>query len=107
MTRKVAFSNATLRDLDEIFEYLAEQSQDLARARRLLDSILDHLEKIASFSTMFGRPRDELALGLRGFAYKKYVIYLRYEGKSLLVVNILHARRDAQALFGPEGGPSP
>ena len=105
MTREVAFSNAALRDLDEIFEYLAEESQDFERARRFVGSILDHLEKIASFSTMIGRPRDELAPGLRSSTFKKYVIYLRYEEKSLLVVNILHARRDARSLIDPEDDP--
>jgi len=99
VTRKVAFSNAALRDLDEIFEYLAEQSQDLARARLFVSSILDHLEKLASFSTMIGRPRDELAPGLRSSTFKKY---LRCEEQSLLVVNVLHGRRDAQALIEPE-----
>ena len=102
MTRKVALSNAALRDLDEIFEYLAEQSQNLASARRFVDSNLDHVEKIASLSTIVGRPRDELASGLRSTIFKKYVIYLCYEEQLLLVVNILHARRDARALIQPD-----
>ena len=100
MTRKVAFSTAALRDLDNIFAYLVEQSQDVATARRSVDSILDHVEKIASLSTMMGRPRDELASGLRSTIFRKYVIYVRYEERSLLIVNILHARRDARALIG-------
>jgi plasmid stabilization system protein ParE len=93
VTRKVAFSDAALRDLDDIFEYLAERLQDLAIARRFVDSLLDNVEKIASLSTMMGRPREELASGLRS---------TRYEERSLLVVDILHARRDARALIGPK-----
>ena len=39
MKRKLILSNAALRDLEDVFEYLAEQFADIARAREFVDSL--------------------------------------------------------------------
>jgi toxin ParE1/3/4 len=48
-----------------------------------------------------GRPRPELRPDLRSFAFKGYVILLRYEGDWLEIVNIIEGHRDIDARFYP------
>ena len=47
-----------------------------------------------------GRPRPELRPELRSVAFKGYVIFFRYVGEVLEVVNILGGHRDIDAYFG-------
>ncbi len=107
MTRKPIFSNAALRDLDDIFAYLAEQFQDIGRAREFVDAIVGQIEKIAALPAILGRPRDELSPGLRRFPFRGYLIFMRYEEGRLLVVDILHSRRDMDAAFSQDDDPFP
>ena len=107
MKRKLILSNAALRDLDDVFEYLAERFADNARAREFVDAIVAQIEKIAGLPSIVGRPRDNLLPGLRSFPFRGYLIFMRYEEDSLVVVNILHSRRDTDAAFLPRRRPPP
>ena len=103
MKRKLFLSNAALRDLDDVFEYLAERFADIARAREFVDTIVAQIEKIAGLPSIVGRPRDNLLPRLRSFPFRGYLIFMRYEEDSLVVVNVLHSRRDTDAAFFPDG----
>lgn len=47
-----------------------------------------------------GHERNELRDGLRSSVFKSYVIFYRYLGDELEVVNILEGHRDMDAFFG-------
>ena len=47
-----------------------------------------------------GRPRDELAPGLRSVAFRNYVIFFRYREDRFEVVSILEGHRDIDRLLG-------
>ena len=49
-----------------------------------------------------GRERNELRDGLRSSVFKSYVIFYRYLGDELEVVNILEGHRDMDAFFGDD-----
>ena len=107
MKRVPVFSDAALRDLEEIFEFLGEQLGELQRARAFVNSIVTQIEKIAAFPTVLGRPRENLAPGLRSLPFRGYLIFMRYQEDSLFVVNILHARRDIEAYYLEDDEHSP
>ena len=46
-----------------------------------------------------GRTRKELAPDLRSHPYKAYVIFFRYVGDVLEIVNVIEGHRDFPALF--------
>lgn len=46
-----------------------------------------------------GRPRDELAPGLRSSAFGNYLIFFRYVNDVFYVINILEGHRDVDAFF--------
>ncbi len=84
-------------DILDIWDYIAEDS--LAEADRWLDR-LD--EKLSLWATqpMMGRPRDELAPGLRSFAFGRYVVFIQPLADGIDVVRVLHGSRDIDATFG-------
>jgi toxin ParE1/3/4 len=46
-----------------------------------------------------GRPRDDLAPGLRSFVVSPYVIYFRPAGDTIEVLRVLHGRRDIDTIM--------
>ena len=97
--RSLAYLKACRADLKEIAAYIAEESGSIATSRRFVAALRGQCEKIARLSTKLGRPRDDLRPGIRTFAFKRYVLVLRYEGDRLEIVNIIHGARDIEALF--------
>jgi toxin ParE1/3/4 len=97
VTRELVFSDAALRDLDDIFEYLDAQTGNLSLGREFVDSIVVQAEKMAALTAIIGRPRDDLAKGLRSFPFRGYLIFMRYEKEQLYVVDVLHARPDVES----------
>jgi toxin ParE1/3/4 len=49
------------------------------------------------------RPRPELRPDLRSHHFETYVIFFRYVGDVLEVVNVLEGHRDIEAFFDDEG----
>jgi toxin ParE1/3/4 len=47
-----------------------------------------------------GRPRDELALGLRSFAFGRYVVFVQPLADGIDVVRVLHSARDIDTTIG-------
>ena len=48
---------------------------------------------------MMGRSRDELARGLRSFAFERYVVFFLPMPDGLDIVRVLHASRDINEHF--------
>ena len=83
-------------DINEIWEYIAEDSETQA------DAFVDRLS--AKFSLLaqqpdLGRVRDELLLDLRSFPFERYVIFYRAISMGIEVVRVLHSARDIDAQF--------
>lgn len=84
-------------DILDIWDYIAEDS--LAEADRWLDKLDEKLSLWATQPTM-GRQRDELAPGIRSFAFGRYVVFFQPVPDGIDVVRVLHASRDIDASFG-------
>ena len=83
-------------DILEIWAYISEGSPAEA------DNWIDKLdEKLALWATqpMMGRARDELAEGVRSFAFGRYVVFYQPLSDGIDVVRVLHGRRDIDANF--------
>ena len=50
-----------------------------------------------------GRMRDEILPGLRSVVIRPYVAFYRSEGDTILVLRILHGRRDIERIMGESG----
>lgn len=90
------------RDLDEIWYYVAKQSGSFDIANRLIDTITDRFSLLAGFPYL-GRSREaEFGNGCRSFVVGEYVIVYAVEVQGVLILRVVHGRRDIQAQFALE-----
>jgi toxin ParE1/3/4 len=86
-------------ELDEIWSYVATESGDADIAERLINSITDHFFVLAKHPQL-GRRRDrDLRPGLRSLSVGTYVIIHRVEGSDVIILHVLHGRRDLRTLL--------
>jgi plasmid stabilization system protein ParE len=89
-------------DLESIWQYVASESGSAEIASRLIDSITGHFLLLAK-NPYLGRARDEdLRPGLRSLPAGEYVIFYRVREHDVLILHVLHGRRDIQRFFQPE-----
>ena len=81
-------------DLSEIWEFIAEDSDDQADA--FIDLIDQKFQLLAQQGGL-GRRREELAEGLRSFPVGRYVIFYLAIPGGVQIVRVLHGARDIEA----------
>ena len=91
-------------DLAEIWATIAA-ARDERTADRMHRKILEACRSHARLPES-GRLRDDLAPGLRSFPVRPYVVFFRPEEETILVLRILHGRRDTERIMprGPARG---
>lgn len=100
----VVLREEAISDLFEIYSYIAEQSGFPEQAWRFIERIRARCERIGNVPRG-GRPRDDLAPGLRTVPFKRSaVIAYMVEDDVVRVTNIFYASRDYEALYN--SGPS-
>jgi toxin ParE1/3/4 len=91
---------AAARDsLADIARYISRQSGSTAVARRFVDHLRQRCIDLTASPFQLGRPRPELGWDLRSFAVGNYVIFFRYIGDTLEVVDVVEGHRDIDAYF--------
>lgn len=86
-------------ELDNVWYYIAKASGSIEIADRVIDSITDRFFLLARYPHI-GRRRDEdLRPGLRSFLAGEYVISYRIEDEDVLILHVIRASRDVEALF--------
>jgi len=86
------------RDLVAAAIYVAESAGNPEIGDRLLDHLLEVVQKLADFPTM-GRSRIEIRPRLRSFPTNPYTIFYRQTKNGIHVVRILHQRQDIEEAF--------
>jgi len=86
-------------DLDGIGITSPPRVAALTLPNRLIDSITDRFFLLARHPHI-GHARDEdLRLGLRSFTVGEYLIFYRIQGEDVLILRVLSASRNIEALF--------
>jgi len=86
-------------DLDEIWLYVAMESGNLEVATRLVESVTSRFSFLAGFPRA-GRTRDrDLGMGIRSFAAGEYLIIYCVDGEDVLILRVIHAKRELGDLF--------
>jgi toxin ParE1/3/4 len=93
-TRRAYFHVQAEADLRQIFEWLAEQAQDVGVAEVFVARVRGRCDEIAALPGTLGQARDDLAAGLRGAPWRRYLVLFRYADGRLEIVRILHGMRD-------------
>lgn len=95
----VTYSALADRDLDDIWDYIAQNS--VFQADSLWQRMRDKLEYLAKWQTI-GRPRPELCKGCRSYPFGNYCIYFRPSDSGIQVLRILHSARDLDQITFPK-----
>jgi toxin ParE1/3/4 len=84
-------------ELDAIWVYIASSSDSLEIADRTIDRITEYFSVLAN-NPYIGRRRDaDLRPGLRSFPVGNYLILYRIEQDVVLILHVVHGRRDLEA----------
>ena len=87
-------------DLDAIWLYVATESGNMDIATDLVESITDRFLLLAGFPYA-GRAREEdFGAGSRSFAVGEYAIVYCLDGEDVLILRVVHGRRELEGLFG-------
>jgi toxin ParE1/3/4 len=90
------FANLALRDLDNLFTTIAEDSP--ARAARFILRIRARCEHLETFP-MSGRARPEFGPGIRSIPVHPVIAFYRVDGEFVIVVRVIDGRRDLGTAF--------
>lgn len=98
---EVSLTEDAARDLEEIFDYIAEHD-DHSKASYVLDRIEEVVEGLATFPERGSHPKELLALGIRDYRqtfFKPYRVIYRVVEQRVYVYLIADGRRDMQTLL--------
>ena len=101
MSYKVLLTHSAERDLEAIYDYIAENDSQ-ANANHVLDKLMELAESLATFPERGSYPKELLALGIREYRqahFKPYRLIYRISGKQVIVYIIADGRRDMQTLL--------
>lgn len=97
--RALRYTTAARDDLIAIALYIADESGSVETADAFVKKLEQRCERLAGLPGMLGTPRPELRRDIRSIAQNAYVIFFRYEGACVEVVNVLSAQRDLARYF--------
>ena len=101
MRYKVMLTEGAERDLEELYDYIAEFDSPTS-ADHVLDRLLEVAESLAAFPERGSHPRELLALGIREYRqtfFKPYRVIYRVDANQVFIYLIADGRRDMQALL--------
>ena len=101
MSAEIHYSPQALRDLDEIYDYIADHLQNIPAAQGMVNGILDAVETLASFpeagSKLIFLP--DLDSGYRYVRHKKYLAFYHLSGRSVYIDRVLYGKQDYESLL--------
>ncbi len=101
MSYKVLLTHSAERDLETIYDYIAENDAQ-ANANYVLDKLMEVAESLSAFPERGSHPKELLALGIREYRqahFKPYRLIYRVHGKQVIIYLIADGRRDMQTLL--------
>ena len=101
MKHEVLLTAGAEKDLEEIFDYIAEFDSP-GNANHVLDQLLKVTDSLATFPERGSYPKELLALGIREYRqafFKPYRLIYRVIGKRVFIYLIVDGRRDMQSLL--------
>ncbi len=89
-------ADAARRDLEDIWDYIAEDNPSAADS--FIALLVDKFQLLAR-EPQIGRERPEIRPGLKSLPVKKYVIFYRVAGSMIEIARVLSGYRDIPTVF--------
>ena len=78
---QVIQTRSSLRDIDDIWDYIAEENPE--KASRFIRKLKEKMELLAT-QPLMGRSRDRLSPGLRSFLFGNYQVFYRVVDEGII-----------------------
>lgn len=101
MRYEVLITQGAERDLEEIYDHIAEFDSP-EKAEYVLSRLLEVAERLATFPDRGPHPKELQALGIREYRqtyFKPYRLVYRMIGKQVFIYLIADGRREMQSLL--------
>jgi toxin ParE1/3/4 len=98
--RRIIYRASAREDLGQILGYITRETRNRNVGAAFVAKLRAQCDKLSQLDGTLGTARPELLPDIRSTSYQNYVIYFRYLGDTVEIINILSASRDADALFG-------
>ncbi len=101
MKRRVLLTAGAERDIEEIYDHIAE-CDSRASADHVLDRLLEVADDLSVLPERGSVPKELRALGLREFRqlfFKPYRVIYRIVGRDMVIVLVADGRREMQSLL--------
>ena len=101
MNFKVLLTQSAERDLESLYDYIAEHDSP-EKADFVLDKLLEVAATLSTFPERGSHPKELLALGIREYRqahFKPYRLIYRVASKEVFIYLIADGRRDMQTLL--------
>lgn len=98
---EVRLTEGAERDLESIYEYIAE-FDSVANAEHVLDRLMSVVASLTRFPERGAYPKELVALGIKDYrqtAFKPCRVIYRVSGSQVIVHLIADSRRDMQSLL--------
>lgn len=96
MKYKINYTAQSRRDLDEIWDYLAAECQNISAAERIVNNIMDDVEQLENFSELGPALSAiiDVKSDYRFLVTGNYLTFYRVSGTEIYIDRILYGRRD-------------
>ena len=105
MQNKIEYSPKALKDLDEIWDYIAHDLNNAIAAQHTIDGILDTVDLLSEFPESGQKLIFDggLESGFRFVLYKKYMAFYRIQAENVIYIDrVVYGGRDHLQLLFPE-----
>ncbi len=103
MKYKIHYTKESRRDLDEIWDYISSELQNISAAERTVNRSMDAVDQLADFAEI-GSPLSSIAdvnSDYRFLVTGNYLTFYRVQSSNVYVDRVLYGRRDyLRILFG-------
>lgn len=101
MSAEIHYSPRAIRDLDDIYDYIANHLQNVTAAQKMVNGVLDAVENLSSFpesgaKLIFPHGLDS---GYRYVQYKKYLAFYHLSDTNVYVDRVLYGKQDYENLL--------
>lgn len=96
MKNNIHYSAESRRDLDDIWDYIVSELQNRVAAERVVDRILDAVERLKDFAEMGALLSSVADVGgdYRFLVSRNYMVFYRVNGRDVFIDRVLYGRRD-------------
>lgn len=96
MKNNIHYSAESRRDLDDIWDYIVSELQNRVAAERVVDRILDAVERLKDFAEMGALLSSVADVGgdYRFLVSENYMVFYRVNGRDVFIDRVLYGRRD-------------